>query len=131
MAGFHSLYYWCFQPRWLFSGAPENPEDETVLENHCAKARNSAVNSGMHTIQANHNDTPQDAAHQLIHIATHWTRRGCPESKLAYGKPLDGLLKENTHLFDLECTVHWQTTLITIEERFTSRRVFGAWWVYR
>jgi len=25
--GFHSLYDWCFQTMWLFSGAPDNPEE--------------------------------------------------------------------------------------------------------
>jgi len=37
--GFHSLYDWCFQMMWLFSGAPEDPEDETVTEKHSAKAQ--------------------------------------------------------------------------------------------
>ena len=36
--GFHSLYDWCFQMMWLFSGAPEDPEDETVTEKHSAEA---------------------------------------------------------------------------------------------
>jgi len=29
---FHSLYDWCFQTMWLFSGAPEDPADESVME---------------------------------------------------------------------------------------------------
>ena len=36
--GCHSLYDWCFQTMWLFSGAPEDPEDKTVLEYHGAEA---------------------------------------------------------------------------------------------
>jgi hypothetical protein len=30
--GFHSLYDWCFQTMWLFSGTPEDPEDDTVMD---------------------------------------------------------------------------------------------------
>jgi len=36
---FHSLYDWYFQSMWLLSGAPEDPEDDTVMESivqrHC------------------------------------------------------------------------------------------------
>jgi hypothetical protein len=48
--GLHSLYDWCFQTMWLFSGAPEDPEDETLMEKHSAEALCSAVNSLMHAI---------------------------------------------------------------------------------
>jgi hypothetical protein len=34
---FHSLYDWCFQTMWLFSGAPDDPEDDTVIERHGAE----------------------------------------------------------------------------------------------
>jgi len=30
--GFHSLYDWCYQTMWLFSGVPDDPEDDTVME---------------------------------------------------------------------------------------------------
>jgi len=30
--GFHSLYDWCFPTIWLFSGAPEDPEFDAVME---------------------------------------------------------------------------------------------------
>jgi hypothetical protein len=37
--GCHSLYDWCFQMMWLFSGLLEYPEDDTVMEcimlRHC------------------------------------------------------------------------------------------------
>jgi hypothetical protein len=36
---------------WLFSGAPEDPEDETVMQMHCADALYSAVKSLMRAIQ--------------------------------------------------------------------------------
>jgi len=35
---------------WLFSGAPEDPEDDTVMEKHGAEALYSAVKSLMHAI---------------------------------------------------------------------------------
>jgi len=38
MPGFHSLYYWCFQTMWLFSGAPDDPEDDSEMEMHSAGA---------------------------------------------------------------------------------------------
>jgi hypothetical protein len=49
--GFHSLYDWWYQAMWLFSGAPEDPEDETVMEMHRADAQCSAVKSFMRTIR--------------------------------------------------------------------------------
>jgi len=49
--GFHSLYNWCFQTIWLFSGTPEDAEDETVMEMHGANALYSAVKSLMHAIR--------------------------------------------------------------------------------
>jgi hypothetical protein len=38
MPQFHSLNAWCYQAMWLFSTAPEDPEDETVMEMHGADA---------------------------------------------------------------------------------------------
>jgi hypothetical protein len=49
--GFHSLYHWRYQPMWLCSGAPEDPEDDTVMEKHGAEALYSAVRSLMHAIR--------------------------------------------------------------------------------
>ena len=67
--GFHSLYDWCYQTMWLFSGAPEDPEDETVMEMHDADALYSTVKSLMHAILTEDQDAQQDAAHRLIQIA--------------------------------------------------------------
>jgi len=86
--GFHSLYDWCYQTMWLFSGAPEDPEDETVMEMHGADTLYSAVKSLMHAIRTEDQDTQQDAAHQMIQIAKPWTIRRWSELKLANGKPL-------------------------------------------
>jgi hypothetical protein len=36
---------------WLFSGAPEDPEDDTSMEKHGAQALYSAVKSLMHPIR--------------------------------------------------------------------------------
>jgi len=36
---------------WLFSGTPEDPEDETVMEKHGADALYSAVKSLIHAIR--------------------------------------------------------------------------------
>jgi len=49
--GFHSLYDSCYQIMWLFSGTPEDSEDQTVMEKHGADALYSAVKSFMHAIR--------------------------------------------------------------------------------
>ena len=51
MPGFHSLYDCCFQTMWLFSDVPEDPEDDTVMEKHCARVLYSAVKSLMQAIR--------------------------------------------------------------------------------
>ena len=66
--GFHSLYNWCFQTMWLFSGAPEDPQDETVMEKHGAEELHCAVNSLMHAIQTKDEEAQQNAAHGMIQI---------------------------------------------------------------
>jgi len=73
--GFHSLYDWCYQAMWLFSGAPEHPEDETVMDMHGADALDSAVKSLMHVIWTADQNTQQDVAHRMIKIANPWTIR--------------------------------------------------------
>jgi hypothetical protein len=67
--GFHSLYNWCFQPVWLFSGAPEDREEETVMEKRGTKAQYCAVKSLMHAIRTEVKEAHLDAAHQMIHNA--------------------------------------------------------------
>jgi len=51
MPGFHSLSDWCYQMMWLFSGVPEDPEDDAVMERHGADALYSTVKSGMHAVR--------------------------------------------------------------------------------
>jgi hypothetical protein len=129
--GFHSLYDWCFQTMWLFSGAPEDPEDDTVMEKHGAETLYSAVKSLMHAIRTKDEEAQQDAAHRMIQIAKPWTIRRWSESKLANGKPLVRIPKENAHLVDLEWTEEEQAHLKTLVERYTSRGASGAWRVHR
>jgi len=115
----------------LFSGAPEDPEDDTVMEMHGADAVNSAVNSLMHAIRTEDPDVQQDAAHWMFQIVKPRTMRRWSESKLANGKPLVWIPKENAHLVDLEWTEDMQAKLKTLVVRYTSRGGSGAWRVHR
>jgi len=129
--GFHSLYDWCFQTMWLFSGAPDNPEDDTVMEKHRSEAVYSAVKMLMHAIQTENEETQQDVAHWMIQIAKQWTMRRWSESKLANGKPLVRIPKENAHLIHLEWTEDQQAKLKTLVEKYTLWGASGAWRVHR
>jgi len=115
---------------WLFSGAPEDPEDETVMEMHSADALYSAVKSLMDAIWTEDQDTQQDAAHRMIQIAKPWTIRRWSEMKLANGKPLVWIPMENAHLVDLEWTEDEQAKLKTLVVRYTSRGASGVWMVH-
>jgi len=101
---FHSLYDWCFQTMWLFSGAAENSDDDTGTEMEGAEAVYSAVKSLMHAIRTEDEVAQQDAAHRMIKIAKPWSIRWCSELRLANGIPLVWVAKKNAHLVDLECT---------------------------
>jgi len=129
--GFHSLSDWRFQTMWLFSGAPEEPEDETFMEKHGTEALDSAVKSLMHASRTEDQNAQPDAAHRMIQIAKPWTIRRWSESKLANGKPLVRIPKENAHLVDLEWTEEEQAKLKTLVERFTSQGASGVWRVHR
>jgi hypothetical protein len=115
--GFYSLYDLCFQTMWLFSGAPEDPEDETVMEMHGAEALYSAVRSLMHAIRTEYEEAQEDAAHRMIQIGKPWTIRRWSELKLANAKPLVRIPKANAHLVDLEWTAEEQAKLKTLVER--------------
>jgi len=129
--GFHSLYDWCYQAMWLFSGVPEDPEDETVKEKHGVDALYSAVKSVMHAIQTEDKEAQQDVAHWMIQIAKPWMIRRWSESKLANGMPKVRTPKENAHLIEPEWTENEQAKLKALVERFTSRGASGAWRVHR
>jgi len=128
--GFHSLYDWCFKTMWLFSGAPDDPEDDAVMKKHGAEVLYSAVKSLMHAIRTENEEAQQDAVHQMIQIAKPSMIRRWSESKLANGKQLVRIPKENAHLIDLECTEDEQAKLKTLVERYTSRGALGAWRVH-
>jgi len=129
--GFHSLYDWCFQTMWLFSGAPDNPEDDTVMQRYGAEALYSAVKSLKHAIRTKDEEAQQDVAHQMVPIAKPWTIRRWSESKLANGKPLVRIPKESVHVIDLEWTEEERAHLNTLVERYTLRGASGAWRVHR
>jgi hypothetical protein len=124
--GFHSLYDWCFQTMWLFSGVPEDPEDETVMEKHGARALYNAAKSFMHVIRTEVQGAQQDAAHRMVAIAKPWTIKMLSESKLANGKPLVPIRNENAHHVDLQRIEEEQAKLKTLVERFTSQGASGA-----
>ena len=116
---------------WLFSGAPEDLEDDTVIEMHGADALYSAVQSLMRAIWTEDQDAQQDAAHRMIQIAKPWMIRRWSELKLTNGKPVVRIPKENAHLVDLEWTEDEQAKLKTLVKRLTSLGTSGAWRVHR
>jgi hypothetical protein len=87
---------------WLFSGALEDPEDDTVMEKYGAEALYSTVKRLMHAIWAKDEEGQQDAAHWMIQIAKPWMIRRQSESKGTNRKPLVQIPKESAHLIDLE-----------------------------
>jgi hypothetical protein len=87
---------------WLIPGAPEDPEDGTVMEMDVADALYSAVKSLMHAIQTEDQDSQQDAAHQVIQIAKPWMIKRWSDWKLPNWKPLVRIAKGNVLLVDLE-----------------------------
>jgi hypothetical protein len=83
--GFHSLYDCCFQTMWVFSGALDDLEDETWMEQHSAEALKSMVKSLMHAFRTEAQHAKQDATYQTIQIAKPWIIRRWSESKLGNG----------------------------------------------
>jgi len=129
--GFHSVHDWCYQTMWLFSCAPEDPEDETVVEMHGADALYSPVKSLRHAIRPQDQDAQQDASHCMIQMVKLWTIRRWSESTLANGKPLVWILKENAHSVEREWNEHEQAKLKALVERYTSWGASGVWRVHR
>jgi len=131
MLGFHSLYDWCFQTMWLFSGAPEDPKDETVMEKHGTQSLYSALKSSMHAILTEDHDAQPDVADRMIYIATRWTFRRWSETNLMNGDPLVWTPKENAYRADPELTEEEQAKLKTLVKRYTSKGTSGVWRVHR
>jgi hypothetical protein len=115
---------------WLFSDAPEDPADENVMKMLGADALYSAVKCLMHAIRTEDQDAQQDAAHRMIQIGRPLTIRRWSESKLANGKPLVQIPKQNAHVVDLEWTQDEPAKLQTLVEPYTSRGASGAWRVH-
>jgi len=78
--GFNSLYDRCLHTMWLFSGAPDDREDATVIEKHGAEGLYSAVKSLMHAIRTKNQENQQDAGLRNIQIAKPWMIRMWSES---------------------------------------------------
>jgi len=115
---------------WLFSGAPDDPENDTVMEKHGADALYSAVKSLMHAIWIEDEEAEHDAAHRMIQIAKPGTMRWWSESHLANSKPLVQILTENAHLIYLEWSEDVQAKQNTLVGRYTSQGASGAWKVH-
>jgi len=115
---------------WRLSGAPDDPEDNTVLDKYGADAVYSAVKSLMQAIRTEDEEAQQDAVHRMIQIAKPWTIWRWLESKCPNGKPLGQIPKENVHLIDLEWTEDEQAKLQALGERYSSRCASEAWRVH-
>jgi hypothetical protein len=60
---------------WLFSGVPEDSEDNTVMEEHSADALFSAANTLIYAIQTADHDAQHYGTLWMIQIAKPWTIR--------------------------------------------------------
>jgi hypothetical protein len=101
------------------------------MELHGAEALHSAVKSFLDASRTEDQEARQDVAHRIIQITTSGTIRRWSESKLANGKALVGIPKENAHRVDLEWTEEEQAKLKTLVERYTSQGASGVWRVHR
>jgi hypothetical protein len=116
---------------WLFSGAPEDPEDDTMIEKHGADALYSAVNSLMHVTQTEDEEAQQDLAQQIIEIVNPWMVKWWSQLKLANRKPLVRIPMQNAHLIHLDWTEEEQAHVKTMVESYPSWGATGVWTVYR
>jgi len=133
---FYSLYDWCYQMIWVFSGAPENTENNTMMENNGAETVYCAARGLMQAIWTEDAEAQHDAAHQMIQNGKRLTILRWSESKLPNVKPLIRILMENAHYIDRDWTEDEQAKLKTLGERFMSRGASGArmvhrWWLAR
>jgi len=81
----------------------------------------------MHAMRTEDEEAQQDAAHRMIQIAKPWMMRRRSELKLANGKQLARIPKQNAHLIDLEWTEDEPANLKALVERYTSRGALAAW----
>jgi len=66
------------------SEIPVDPDHDTVMDKH-AVTLYSSIEGSMHVIRTEHNDTQQDAAHQIIQITKASTVRRWFELKWGMG----------------------------------------------
>ena len=116
---------------WRCPSAPEDADDDTVVEKHSGEALDPAVKSLIRAFWTEVHNTQQDAAHRMIQVAIPWTMRRWSESKLANVIPLVRIAKQHAHLVDLEWTEEEQAKVKTLVERYTSQGASGAWRVHR
>jgi len=89
---------------WLFPGASEDPEDQTVMEQYSTEELYFAAKTLMHAIWTEDKDSQQETAYRIIVIAKPWTISRWSESKLANGEQLVQLPMENALLVGLKLT---------------------------
>jgi len=99
---FNSLSDWYSQLMWLFSGAPDNPQDETLVGKHSAELLYSAVRSLMNAIRTEDQDAQQNAAHWTIQVSEPWIISQWTKLHIANGKQVVRTLKKNALLGNLE-----------------------------
>jgi hypothetical protein len=115
----------------LFSGAPDNPEDYTVMEEHAAEALYSTVKSLMHAICSEAEEALHDAALWHIQIAKPGAISRWSALILAHGKPPVWILNKNAHLIDIGWSVEMQMKMLTLVERYMSWGASDVWRVPR
>jgi len=64
--GYQSLFDCCYWTIWVISGESNHPENNTIMEKHCAVAWYSTVQRLMHAICIEGNDAQQGAMHWMI-----------------------------------------------------------------
>jgi hypothetical protein len=116
---------------WLLSDAPDDSEDDTVMEKYAAAALYSTLKSLMDAFWTKTKEAQQDGAYWMMQIAKPWSISRRLELKLANGKPLVHILKENSHLIHLEWNEDEQAKLKSLVERYTSQGASVAWRVPR
>jgi len=131
MPGFCWLFDRCYQLMMLISGAPEDWEDDTVIEMHSAETQCSAEWILMHGIEPEDEYSQQDSVHHTIQSAKPWMIRTWSEWNLPKWKPLIQIPKEYEHLIDPESTEEKHAMLKIIVERDTSQDASQAWMIHR
>lgn len=86
---------------WLFSGVPQHPEKDTLMEKHSTEALYSTVKGVVNAIQTEDEEFQQNAAQQMIQIAKDSIIRRWSESNLTNLYITIWILEKNSHLVGL------------------------------